>query len=225
VSRPRSLAVVLGTATEVGKTWASAAVLRELRTAGDRVAARKPAQSFEPGDEGGTDAEVLAAATGEDPETVCPRHRWYPTPMAPPMAADVLGRPRIPLAELVAEIMWPDSDTDHGLVETAGGPCSPIAHDGDAIDLVIRLEPDHVVLVADAGLGTISAVRQAVIALAERDVQAPLVHLNRYDPADDLHRRNRAWLTADGLDLTTDIAELTSRLTGRLRGSGARPPR
>jgi dethiobiotin synthetase len=221
VTRPRSLVVVLGTATEIGKTWVSAAVLRELRSAGCAVAARKPAQSFEPGDLGGTDAEVLAAATGEDPTTVCPRHRWYETPMAPPMAADALGRPRVELTDLAGELDWPDPAADVGLVETAGGPCSPIAHDGDGVDLAVRLAPDRLVVVADAGLGTISAVRQAAVVLAQRDAPPPLVHLNRYDVADDLHRRNHEWLVSDGIDLTTGIGELAARL----RGSAGPSPR
>jgi dethiobiotin synthetase len=140
--------------------------------------------------------------------------------MAPPMAAEVLGRPRIGLDELVDEISWPDG-IDVGLVETAGGPCSPIAHDGDAIDLAYRLQADRVVVVADAGLGTISAVRLADIALAERGTLHLIVHLNRYDPADDLHRRNREWLAADHLELTTEIADLATRL----RGSAAPSPR
>ncbi|MBV9950745.1 MAG: dethiobiotin synthase [Acidimicrobiia bacterium] len=221
MTRPQSLVVVLGTATEIGKTWVSAAVLGELRATGTTVAARKPAQSFEHADLGGTDAELLAAATGEDPHTVCPEHRWYETPMAPPMAADALGQAHIALADLIDELAWPDPAPAVGLVETAGGPCSPIAHDGDGIDLVVRLAPDRVLVVADAGLGTISAIRQADIALEQRNAGPPLVHLNRYDPGDDLHRRNRAWLEGDGFELTTDIGELAARL----RGSAAPAPR
>ena len=95
MTRPRTLVVVLGTGTEVGKTWVGAALARELRRTGRTVAARKPAQSFLPEELGGTDAEVLAAATGEAPHEVCVEHRWYPTPMAPPMAADALDRPRV----------------------------------------------------------------------------------------------------------------------------------
>ena len=51
--RPRRLVAVVGTGTDVGKTWVSARVLRDLRAAGLRVAARKPAQSFDPGDDPG----------------------------------------------------------------------------------------------------------------------------------------------------------------------------
>ena len=65
MNRPSRLVVVAGTATEVGKTWVGAAVARELRDRGTTVAARKPAQSFEPADVEpggiGTDADALAA--------------------------------------------------------------------------------------------------------------------------------------------------------------------
>jgi dethiobiotin synthetase len=54
---------------------------------------------------------------------------------------------------------------DVGLVETAGGVRSPQADDGDVLDLVAAIAPDHVILVADAGLGTINAVRLSVAAL------------------------------------------------------------
>ena len=41
-----------------------------------------------------TDAELLAAASGQAPWDVCPAHRWYPAAMAPPMAAEArAGRP------------------------------------------------------------------------------------------------------------------------------------
>ncbi len=43
--RPAALVFVAGTATDVGKTWWTAAVARELRARGVQVAARKPVQS------------------------------------------------------------------------------------------------------------------------------------------------------------------------------------
>jgi len=59
--------------------------------------------------------------------------RWYPLPLAPPMAADRLGLPPIHLDDLVSELGWPDG-VQVGLVETAGVAGSPIAHDGDGAD-------------------------------------------------------------------------------------------
>lgn len=205
--RPRRLVGVAGTGTDVGKTWVTAAVARALRADGVSVAARKPAQSYGPDDV--LDAVVLGDATGAPPEEVCRPDRWYELPMAPPMAASALGRPLFTVADLARELMWPD-DVDIGFLETAGGVRSPIADDGDCAALLHALEPDIVVLVADAGLGTINAVRLSLDALSGLRT---LVVLNRYNDRDDLHRANRAWLIQrDGLDVATTIGELATAL-------------
>lgn len=211
--RPDRLVVVLGTGTEVGKTWVSCRLLERLRADGLTAAAWKPAQSWDQDERAGgapTDAELLAAATGQAPDEVCPPHRSYPLPLAPPMAADRLGQEPIALADLLAEAPWPAGAT-LGLVEGAGGSRSPVAHDADGVDLARALEPDTVVLVADAGLGTIHAVRAALDGLAGLPV---VVFLNRYDPGDPLHAGNRTWLSEwAGLTVLTDIADLVGAAT------------
>ncbi len=211
--RPRALVVVTGTGTDIGKTWWTAATARALRERGLSVAARKPAQSFAhsdpgPGEPDETDASVLGAATDEDATTVCPDHRWYETAMAPPMAAAALGRPGFSIADLVAELTWPD-DLDVGFVEGAGGPRSPLADDGDTVTLAAALAPDLIVLVAEAGLGTINAVRLCSDVLVP---SAPVVvALNRYDDAAPLHRANRDWLHAHSRGpIVTDVVTLTT---------------
>jgi dethiobiotin synthetase len=192
--RPRRLVAVVGTGTDVGKTWVSARLLERLRRRGVSVAARKPAQSFDASDDQSHyDASVLGAASGEAPETVCPRDRWYEAALAPPMAADVLGRAAFTVADLVDELRWPEA-VDVGLVETAGGLRSPIANDGDCLRFVELLFPDLVVLVAHAGLGTINAVRLTVEALEPLAAGRVAVVLNRFDVGSDLHHRNLSWL-------------------------------
>ena len=79
---------------------------------------------------------------------------------------------------------------DVGLVEGVGGPRSPLAADGDTSTSPRALAPDLVVLVADAGLGTINAVRLSVGAFDDFPV---IVALNRYGD-DPLHARNRDYL-------------------------------
>lgn len=214
--RPRLLVFVSGTGTDVGKTWWTAALARALRNDGWSVIARKPAQSFDP-DDATTDAAVLGAATGDDAATICLPHRWYEVPMAPPMAAAALERPGFTTADLVGELAWPDG-TDVGFVEGAGGPRSPLADDGDSVTLAGALAPDLVVLVADAGLGTINAVRLAHDAFGSA---TPLVVvLNRYDDTVVVHRANRDWLaTGVGLEVVTDVDALVGRLTKRLTAS------
>jgi dethiobiotin synthetase len=191
---------VAGTGTGVGKTWWAAELARHLRACGASVAARKPVQSCDAGDV--TDAEVLAAATDDEVDAVTPPHRTYRLAWAPPMAAAELGMPAFTIDELAGEIGWP-AGVDVGIVEGVGGPRSPVAADGDNVALVTRLDPDVVVLVADAGLGTINAVRLSAGVLGDRDL---VVALNHYR-GDALHERNRAALEADGLRVVTTPAD------------------
>jgi dethiobiotin synthase len=209
VTRPATLVFVAGTATDVGKTWWGAALARELRAAGVAVVARKPVQSGTANTT--TDADVLAAATGDDPAAVCPPTRNYQLAWAPPMAARELGAPPFTTADLAAGITWPAA-TAVGLVEGVGGPRSPISDDGDNVALARLLAPDLVVLVADAGLGTINAVRLSADAFADFSV---IVALNRFG-GDLLHARNLEHLRdVDGYDVVTHPHDLAHRV--RLR--------
>ncbi len=211
-TRPERLVLVVGTGTEVGKTWVACRVARALRRRGLIVVARKPAQSYDAGDDlSDTDAALLAHATGDHPSAVCPQHRWYPVAMAPPMAAEALGRRPFAIADLVDELAWP-AVVGVGLVEAAGGVRSPLAADGDAVAFAAAVRPDRVVLVADAGLGTINAVRLACGVL---DGWPVTVVLNRYDALDDVHRRNRAWLVdRDQLDVVISAEQILPTLLG-----------
>jgi len=197
-----TIVVVAGTGTGVGKTWVSAALATALRYRGIAVAARKPAQSFAPDDDAPTDAEVLAEATGEAPYAVCPRHRWLPRAMAPPMAAEALGSAAFTIAELASEIMQDAPHDGIVLVESAGGVRSPLAADGDTVSLASALRATLVILVADAELGTLNLVRLSTAPLADDRV---VVYLNRFDAGTELHIRNRDWLIArEGLEVVTD---------------------
>ncbi len=221
MTRPRLLTFVVGTGTDVGKTWVSALVLTEMSRRGWSVAARKPGQSYEVGSDGGpldpTDAELLGAATGEAPDSICPPARSYPTPAAPPIAAQRLGL-AAPTTDTVAhelETSWPALAVDFGLVEGAGGLLSPIARgavgSGDTMaTLIPRFSPEVVVLVADPGLGTIHQVRAAALPI---DGPRLIVHLNRFDPASETHSENKSWLAEiDGRSVTTTIDALAATL-------------
>jgi dethiobiotin synthetase len=202
--------VVAGTGTDVGKTWVACRLAQQWRGRGLAVAARKPAQSYAPAELGGTDAELLAQATGQKAAEVCPAWRWYAKAMAAPMAAEFLGSPPFSVADLVGETTWPAA-TEIGLVELAGGMGSPQASDGDGVDLVQRLGPDRVVLVAGSGLGTLSHICLALRALGNRSVS---VYLNHFDGADEIHEANRQWLTSHvAASVSTDPRALSELLS------------
>jgi dethiobiotin synthetase len=201
--------VVVGTGTDVGKTYVSAALLLASHALGMTVAARKPVQSFDPEDEV-TDADVLATASGEEPTVVCPAHRWYEVPYAPPMAADSLNRPIMFHEDLLEELVWPFPRVSLGVVEMAGGVASPIAFDdADPVEFIRALDPDRVILVADAGLGTVNATRLSYRALVrglnrggpDDDMDWIVIVLNRFDAGCELHQLNNNWLASkDRLD-------------------------
>jgi dethiobiotin synthetase len=128
------------------------------------------------------------------------------------MAAELMGLAPFTLADLVSELHWPHG-THVGLVEQAGGLGSPQAGDGDGADMVDLLQPDRVVLVAGAGLGTLSNIRLAARALSGHPL---VVFLNRFDPGDELHAANRRWLIEhNNLAVAVATAELAELVLGR----------
>ncbi|TAN34959.1 hypothetical protein EPN29_01195 [bacterium] len=214
MSRPELLLLVTGCGTGVGKTWVGAGLLEAVRLRGLSVAARKPVQSYAEGD-AETDADLLARATGLKAEEVCPRHRGYPVPLAPPIAAHLLGRPAYTIGELVAELDWGPAQV--GLIEGAGGVRSPLAADGDTASLAQAIRPDRVILVADAGLGAIHAVRSSLDGLSGLAVT---VFLNRFEATDEVHATNRSWLAnQDGLEVATRVTDLTELVLAAAGGT------
>ena len=195
---------VTGTGTEVGKTWVTAELARLLQHRGHTVAACKPLQSYDPDDDSPTDAAVLAAATGQHPNAVCPPERTYPVPLAPPMAARKLGRVCPTLDELADNCRFA-ATTDVGLVEGVGGLYSPMAPDGHNLDLIERTKPDLVGVVASAALGGIHDAMACTLPLSAHRLA---IFLNRFDPRAEVHLLNVRWLSDTGLAVTTTVPEL-----------------
>ena len=195
---------VAGTGTEVGKTWAAAGLARLLKESGRIVAACKPVQSYDPGTDDPTDAAVLAAATGQNPDAVCPPAHSYPVPLAPPMAARKLGRACPTLDEMASNCRFATT-VDIGLVEGVGGLYSPIASDGHNLDLIERIQPDLVVVVASAELGGIHDTMACTLPLS---AFRRAVFCNRFDPQNEIHGLNVRWLRDTGLDVATSLTEL-----------------
>ena len=211
-ARPRTLVVVAGTATEVGKTWVAARLAAALRARGWRVAARKPAQSFAPDELG---AHRRGAARRRDRRGAgdrCARapagtrrrwrRRWPPTRSAGP-------RSRSPISRASSPSRGRGAALDLALVELAGGPRSPIARDGDGVELTHALAPELVLLVADAGLGTINAARLVGGRLRDRRALAPSEPLRR-DERSPPPQSRLARASAAGLALSTDLDALVA---------------
>lgn len=154
--------VVLGTGTNVGKTFVTACLARSLRAAGVATLALKPIESGVDEVSAG-DAGSIAAAAGHPPAL----SRWrFADPVSPHLAARRAGT-------LLDEQQVADWVRDQervaapqvSLVELAGGAFSPIRPGGFNVDLALALLPAIWILVAPDSLGVLHDVRATLLAL------------------------------------------------------------
>lgn len=154
---------VTGTGTGVGKSIVSAAIVHQLASSGQRVAAFKPVVTGldEPDPTWPMDHELLAAATGwQDAASVTP-YTFGPA-VSPHLAAELAGAAVEPdrLLAAYAELF---NSADCVVCEGVGGMLVPLVASPaySVLDLMIALELP-VVVAAQPGLGTISDTRLAV---------------------------------------------------------------
>lgn len=168
---------VTGAGTDIGKTYAAAALVRARRAAGRRVLALKPIASGLPHDLSDpafatSDTAMLLAAQGlpVTPETVAACSPWrFAAPLAPDMAARAERR----ALRLDDVVNWcrerlaaapPETDV---LIEGVGGVMSPTAEDGLVLDWIVALKLPSLV-VCGSYLGALSHGLTAVEALRSR---------------------------------------------------------
>jgi dethiobiotin synthetase len=161
--------VILGTGTNVGKTYVSRRLAACLQGSAD-VVALKPIESGVHAAQAG-DAELIAQAAGHAPRM----SPWrFSRPVSPHAAAREAGR-ELHLAELVEwigdqEAAWAGGQLTPGrpritIIETAGGAFSPLAKALTNADLAQALEPAVWLLVAADALGTLHDVTACLRAL------------------------------------------------------------
>lgn len=116
--------IVLGTGTGVGKTYGTARLVAGLREAGRRVLGLKPIESgIDPDHLEGTDAGLLAAASGVEPE-----HCYaLPEPLSPHLAARRAGV-SLDVSRIIEWVAERErrADAEVSFVESAGGAFSPV---------------------------------------------------------------------------------------------------
>jgi dethiobiotin synthetase len=158
---------VVGTDTEVGKTYVTALIAKQLHEAGHRVGVYKPVASdcYDDGDQViSEDALTLWHAAGQ-PGTVhevCPQR--FRAPLAPHLAARAEGK------ELDSDLMrsglekWA-TGYDIVLVEGVGGLMTPVSDSEYVADLAYEFG-FPIVVVAPNVLGVINQTLQTLITAA-----------------------------------------------------------
>ena len=156
--------VVVGTGTEVGKTHVTGCLLAESRAKGRKVRAYKPIATGVDGRCDDAEAHGLAAGAPYVHPTFA-----YRRPVSPHLAARDEARP-IDLTRIRQCTDELALLQDAVIVETAGGLLTPLSDTLVNADLVDRISPARVVLVAPDRLGVLHDVGACLAAARARGI-------------------------------------------------------
>jgi len=156
--------VVLGTGTDVGKTYVTSCLVRGLRARAS-VVALKPVESGVEASATG-DAGTIALAAGHSPRLSIWR---FPRPVSPHLGARERGLP-LDVTEVAGWVAQQEADAGAAVsvVELAGGAFSPLGHGVTNVDLALALDPALWLLVAPDSLGVLHDVTATLRALPRR---------------------------------------------------------
>jgi dethiobiotin synthetase len=184
----KSLWVVAGTDTDVGKTVTAIGLVRALRNALPSVVAIKPIESgvaiLSKDQEDGV---RLAKANGqEQPGEALIRLR---DPVAPPLAADREGR-TLDWEPLLDDVRFWLRNVEGAIIEGAGGLLSPLTWSHTTLDLARELQASLVLVVPDC-LGALNQARMAMASAREAGVSVACVVLSGGVRPDHTTGKNR----------------------------------
>ncbi|MET8564711.1 dethiobiotin synthase [Streptomyces flaveolus] len=204
--------VITGTGTEIGKTVTTAAVAAAALAAGRAVAVLKAAQTGVGPDERG-DADEVARLAG--PVTAAELAR-FPEPLAPGTAARRAGMTPVRPHEVAERAAKLATEHDLVLVEGAGGLLVRFDAAGGTLADAAKLLGAPVLVVAQAGLGTLNVTELTARELRRRGLEPAGVVIGSWPAAPDLATRCNV----------ADLPEVAAApLLGALpAGAGALPP-
>ena len=199
-----TITVVSGTGTGVGKTIVTAALAALAAAAGHRVAVVKPAQTGVALDEP-TDLETVRRLSG-----VTDLHELsrFPDPLSPEAAARTAGLPPLDMTAAASYIASLAEARDRVIVEGAGGLLVRYDPAGRTIADLAGMLGAPVLVVTEAGLGTLNYTALTLEALATRGLESAGVVIG-------------CWPTRPGLAERSNLIDLSGVLTGSMpEGAG-----
>ncbi|MBL7003845.1 MAG: dethiobiotin synthase [Gammaproteobacteria bacterium] len=176
---------IIGTDTDVGKTYITQQIIIQLQANALPIKVRKPIESGCEKQTDGTlqpaDGTALWQANNknESLDNVTP-FRFEPA-IAPNRAAQLVGK-KISTEQLKQACLKDIDDNDFLIVEGAGGLYSPLCDDGLNIDLAKALDLDVILVVKDK-LGCINHTLLTLNALSQAKLNCKLIILNQCSDA------------------------------------------
>ena len=187
---------ITGTGTDIGKTYVTGLIVKKLRDAGRKAGYYKAALSGAEPDAAGQlqpgDALFVneMAGIGERIEHLV--SYVYREAVSPHLAAKLNQQP-IDFDKVEADFQWAKAHYDYLTMEGSGGIICPLRWDEKQHvildDLVKRLGLS-VLIVADAGLGTINSAVLTIEHLQAREIPIQGIILNNFHPGDVMEEDN-----------------------------------
>ena len=177
---------VVGTGTDVGKTYVTALIVKKLRDSGKNAGYYKAAIS---GAEKSTDGSLLPgdacyvneiAGIGEEIQRLV--SYVYAEAVSPHLAAKINDKP-IEFCKVKSDFQWAKTHYDYLTMEGSGGIICPLRWDEQEhmiLDDLIKKLGLSVLIIADAGLGTINSIVLTVSYLNSRQIPIKGIIFNRY---------------------------------------------
>ena len=180
---------VSGTGTDIGKTYVTGLLLKYIRDNGYDATYFKAALSGAIRDENnnlipGDAVEVLTMANlDENTDFLVPY--IYETAVSPHLASQIEGNP-VELSKVRSAYEEVSKKYDYILMEGSGGIVCPIRYEGKdnknniMLEDIIKFLDLDVILIADAGLGTINSIVTTVEYLKSKNIHVCGIIMNNY---------------------------------------------
>lgn len=188
---------ITGTGTDVGKTYVTGLIVKKLKESGMNAAYYKAAMSGNERTEEGMllpgDAQYVKTVSGIEQSLACMCPYVYEAAVSPHLASRIEGNP-VMLQEVVKGFEEVCRQYDYVTMEGSGGIVCPIRYDDEQqlflADIIQALRLP-VLLVADAGLGTLNSVVTTCEYMQNHNLPLAGIILNNYDENQFMHRDNR----------------------------------
>lgn len=188
---------ITATGTDVGKTYISALLVKKMREYGLNCGYFKPVLSGAKMDKNGDfipeDCKFVIEKSGLKNNPMECLSYCFQEAVSPHLASSRKGV-KIEIEKIIADYENYSQNFDYVLVEGAGGITCPLSVDGEKIvllnDLVSKMKLS-VLLVADAGLGTINSVLTSVDYIKSKHIDVVGIVLNNYDEQNFMHIDNK----------------------------------
>lgn len=186
---------IVGTGTDVGKTYITALIVKKLREAGKRAAYFKAAASGNVRTETGLipgDAYFVKKISGIDMELTDMIPYVYENAVSPHLASRMEGNP-VNLEVIKEKYQELCHEYDYITMEGSGGILCPVCFDEKEIWLedIIKMLGLSSVLIDDAGLGTINAAVLTIEYMKQKGMPVKGIICNHCHPGDPMEEDNK----------------------------------